>query len=281
MQTVFDQTFEDFELLIIDDGSPDDTEQTVKSFHDPRVRYIKHTQNQGEGGARNTGVKHAEGEYIAFLDDDDEWFPNKLELQVALLDAQPNVGFVHSALIDFYAETGEEVEKKRPVEAVSGKVFDRLLQNFVILSTVIARKACFDAVGPFDLGIPAGLDYDMWVRISQQYEFAYIDVPLIKYRMHLNKLGRNFDLQIRGNEAFINKYREYVSVPGKPNSMRYFKLGLLYGFVNDLKNARRIYFKSIRLYPLNPKPYAAILMTLLGPRGYRNMLSRVVKKGDV
>lgn len=123
---------------------------------------------------------------------------------------------MHSALINFYAETGEELEIKAPVEAVSGKVFDQLLQdNFVILSTVIARKACFEAVGPFDLSIPAGLDYDMWVRISQTCDFAYIDVPLIKYRMHLNKLGRNFDLQIRGNEAFINKYRQYIDVSGR------------------------------------------------------------------
>ncbi len=275
MQTVFDQTFEDFELLIIDDGSPDDTENTVKAFHDPRLRYIKHAQNQGEGAARNSGVQHAEGEYIAFLDDDDEWLPNKLQLQVELLDAQPkHVGFVHSALINFYADTGEEVEKKRPVETVSGKVFDRLLQdNFVILSTVMARKECFDAAGPFDLSIPAGLDYDMWVRISQNYEFAYIDTPLIKYRIHRNNLGSNFGLQIRGQEAFFNKYHAYISTPGKPNSIRYFKLGLLYCFTNDFKTARRIYLKSIRLYPLNPKPYAGFLMTFLGPWAYRKLLA--------
>ncbi len=281
MQTVLDQTFEDFELLIIDDGSPDDTENAVKSFHDPRVRYIKHAQNQGEGGARNTGVQHAEGEYIAFLDDDDEWFPNKLQLQVELLASQPQVGFVHSALINFYAETGEEVEIKAPVQAVSGNVFDDLLQeNFVILSTVIARKACFDAVGPFDLSIPAGLDYDMWVRISQHYEFAYIDVPLIKYRKHLNKLGRNYDLQIRGNEAFINKYNAYYNVMGKLNNTRYFRLGLLYCFVNNFKNARRNYFKAIQLYPINPKPYVAIVMTLFGQRVFQKMIGRVVKKVD-
>jgi glycosyltransferase involved in cell wall biosynthesis len=278
MQTVLAQTFEDFELLIIDDGSPDDTENTVKSFHDPRVRYVKHAQNQGEGGARNTGIQHAEGEYIAFLDDDDEWLPNKLQLQVRLLDAQPKqVGFVHSALINFYADTGEEVEKKRSVEAVSGQVFDRLLQeNFVILSTVMARKACFDAVGPFDLSIPAGLDYDMWVRLSQRYAFAYIDVPLIKYRIHRHNLGSNFSLQIRGQEAFFNKYAAYTKAPGKPNSMRYFKLGLLYGFTQDLKSARRIYLKSIRLCPLNPKPYVAFLLTFLGQRGYQKMLERIV-----
>ncbi len=279
MQTVLDQTFEDFELLIIDDGSPEDTENTVKAFHDPRVRYVKHAQNQGEGGARNTGVQHAEGAYIAFLDDDDEWLPNKLQLQVELLDAKPDVGFVHSALINFYADTGEEVEIKKPVAAVSGQVFDRLLQdNFVILSTVMARKACFDAVGPFDLSIPAGLDYDMWVRISQHYAFAYIDVPLIKYRLHRENLGSNFGLQIRGQEAFFKKYEAYTNAPGQPNSGRYFKLGLLYGFTRDLKGARRIYLKSIRLYPLNPKPYVAFLMTFLGQRGYDKMLKRVVKQ---
>lgn len=278
MQTVLDQTFEDFELLIIDDGSPDDTENVVKAFHDPRVRYVKHAQNQGEGGARNTGIQHAEGEYIAFLDDDDEWLPDKLQLQVALLDSQPQqVGFVHSALINFYADTGAELEKRRPVDQVSGNVFDKLLaENFVILSTVLIRKACFDAVGPFDVSIPAGLDYDMWVRIAQTYEFAYIDVPLIKYRIHLNNLGRNFSLQIRGNEAFINKYKAYTSVPGRPNSVRYFKLGLLYCFTHDFKTARRLYLKSIRFYPLNPKPYVAFLMTWLGQRGYHKMLNRIV-----
>lgn len=245
MQTVFDQTFEDFELLTIDDASTDDTENTVKSFHDPRVRYVKHAQNQREGGARNTGMQHAEGEYIAFLDDDDEWLPNKLQLQVDLLDAKAEVGFVHGALINLYADTVEEVVIKKSVEAVSGKVFDRLLQdNFVILSTVMARKACFDAMEPFDLSIPAGLDYDMWVHISQHYEFAYIDVPLIRYRLHRDNLGSNFNLQIRGQEAFFKKYEAYTSVPGQPNSVRYFKLGLLYGFIHDFKHARRIYRQS-------------------------------------
>ncbi len=161
---------------------------------------------------------------------------------------------------------------------MSGNVFDRLLQeNFVILSTVMVKKACFDAVGPFDLSIPAGLDYDMWVRISQQYEFAYIDIPLIKYRIHRNNLGSNFGLQIRGQEAFFNKYKAYTGVPGKPNSVRYFKLGLLYGLTHDFKNARRIYLKSIRLYPLNAKPYVAFLMTFLGQRGYQKVLERIVK----
>lgn len=183
---------------------------------------------------------------------------------------------IQEAFVRAYA--GEEAEKRRPAEAVSGKVFDRLLQdNFVILSTVMARKECFDAVGPFDLSIPAGLDYDMWVRISQHYEFAYIGEPLIKYRIHLNNLGRNFKLQIRGQEAFFNKYKAYTGVPGKPNSVRYFKLGLLYGFTHDLKTARRIYLKSIRLYPLNPKPYVAFFMTFLGQRGYMAMLERIVK----
>ncbi len=125
-QTVLDQTFQDFELLIVDDGSSDDTGNTIKSFNDPRVRYVKHAQNQGEGGARNTGMQHAKGEYIAFLDDDDEWLPNKLQLQVELLDSQPGqVGLVHSALINFCADTDEEKERRRPIGQISGKVFDR------------------------------------------------------------------------------------------------------------------------------------------------------------
>ncbi len=106
---------------------------------------------------------------------------------------------------------------KKSVEAVSGKVFDRLLQdNFVVLSTVMARKACFDAMGPFDLSIPAGLDYDMWVRISQHYEFAYIDVPLIRYRLHRDNLGSNFNLQIRGQEAFFKSTKPIRAYRANP-----------------------------------------------------------------
>ena len=235
MQTVLDQTFEDFELLIINDGSSDDTENTVESFCDPRVRYVKHAQNQGEGVARNTGMQHAKGEYIAFLDDDDEWFPNKLQLGVELLDSQPKqVGLVHSALINFHADSSDEVEKGSPVEQVSGKVFEKLMEEtFVTLSTVMARKAGFDTVGRFDLSIPAIRDYDMWVRISKKYEFAYIDLPLVKYRIHRDSITHNFRLQIRGREAFLNKYKAYTSVPGRPNSVRYFTLGLMYCFTDS------------------------------------------------
>ena len=100
IQSVLNQTFQDFEIIVVDDASEDQTTEIVRSFSDPRIRYMRHESNKGQGASRNDGIRQASGEYIALLDDDDEWLPEKLAKQVALLDSSPSqVGMIYTWLL--------------------------------------------------------------------------------------------------------------------------------------------------------------------------------------
>ena len=105
IQSVLNQTYQDFELIVVDDGSTDNTEDIIRQFQekDKRIKYIKHDKNKGGSAARNTGIKNSRGEYIAFQDSDDEWFPEKLEKQIEIIECtDPKVGIVYSDMFKIY-----------------------------------------------------------------------------------------------------------------------------------------------------------------------------------
>jgi glycosyltransferase involved in cell wall biosynthesis len=189
VRSVLDQTFSDFEVVIIDDGSTDDTPEVALRFlADPRVRYLR-TDGLGQSRAKNLGVLQARGPLVAFLDGDDEWLPTKLERQLPLF-ADPEVGVVYSGrtLID---PTGRDLPT-RPASFARGYIFDTLLvQNPVCFSSVVVRKAVFEAVGLFDPTLPLAIDYDLWLRVARHFAFDFVDEPLVRYRTgHANLSSR-------------------------------------------------------------------------------------------
>ncbi len=272
IQSVLDQTFQDLELIVIDDCSTDETAQVVKSFSDARIKYFRHEKNKGEAGGRNTGLQKAMGEYIGYLDDDDEWLPEKLELQVASLNQSPfEVGAVHCGRMDVDVETGKVLNVR--VYPESGDLFSRLLkENFLTLSSVLLRTKCFAQVGEFDCSIPYGLDYDMWLRISQKFQFECINQPLIKYGIHKNALSKNLGLQIRGYEAWLEKYDRFIKEDLKEYSRRNYILGMMYCMNGDTSKGREIILGVIKGYPMNPKAYVILVGSFLGSFGFRKML---------
>lgn len=179
IDSVLNQTFEDFEIIVIDDGSTDSTPMILKDYGN-KIRW-KSQKNRGQASALNTGMKMAKGEYIAYLDADDICLPERLEIQVKYLDEHPDVGLVYA---DFY----QIDENNNILRTIKSQPFDDflLLQqwSFIARSTVMHRRACFDEVGVFDESITGKDDWDMWVRISERFEMGYIDQPLLKYRIH-------------------------------------------------------------------------------------------------
>lgn len=173
LETVFAQTFTDFEVLIINDGSSDNIVNWVSSLADARIRLITQ-ENQGLTGAHNTGVMQAQGEYIAFLDADDLWEPSKLEKQVSCLDKNPEVGLVDTwvMLID---ETGKSTGTVLKTNA-EGNVWKQIIQcpTVVCGSSPLVRNACFQEVGLFDPEMGGSSDWDMWIRIASRYSFGLI-----------------------------------------------------------------------------------------------------------
>lgn len=193
LESVLNQTYNDFEIIIVNDGSSDNSEGTIKGFKDPRIKYF-YQHNQGIGLARNRAIRESSGEYIAFLDQDDLWLPAKLEEEIALFERDPDIGLVFCDTVFF--NRNEELfryyDKKKPPE---GRVFGQLLKKyFLSLETVMIRRNVLDKTGLFPDYMMAE-EYNLFLRIAYWFAFAYVDKPLAKYRLHEKNYswGRELD----------------------------------------------------------------------------------------
>lgn len=183
VDSALNQTYKDFEIIVIDDGSKDNTPNILETYGS-KIKW-KSQENKGQASAINEGINMAEGKYIAYLDADDVCLPERFENQVKYLDEHFNVGLVFS---DRYQinENGkiQRIMKSRPHDN-----FVLLQDNYIPRSSVMHKRECLDEVGLFDESITGGDDLDMWIRISEKFEMGYIGKPLIKYRVHKENIS--------------------------------------------------------------------------------------------
>jgi len=205
VESAINQTFTDLEVLIIDDGSSDQTVEWASQITDPRVKLISQ-KNKGLSGARNTGIAHAQGEYVALLDADDIWEPTKLEKQVRCLEDDPAVGLVDTwaVLVDEQGKsTGEVIGS-----STEGNVWQRLVEFQTVCccgSTSLIRRSCFETVGVFDQDLRFFEDLDIFIRIAAHYSFAFVKEPLIRYRQHPNNMSKNCQGMLEAFRTIIEK----------------------------------------------------------------------------
>ena len=178
IKSVQEQTFLDIEILIGDDGSTDGTKDEIFSLHDPRIIYNWAVNSGGPSAPRNWGMQSAKGKYIAFLDSDDTWLPQKLEKQIAFMEKQPELGLSHTYMLD--AET-ENLLKRNDYK--NGYVSEELFMstNFIATSTVILKRHVIKKAGYMDIKLPVCQDFDFWLRIARHYPIYLLREPLTKH----------------------------------------------------------------------------------------------------
>jgi glycosyltransferase involved in cell wall biosynthesis len=188
IDSVLAQSYRVFELIVVDDGSTDDTKNRLESYGD-RITVI-HQANRGVSAARNAGIQAASGEYIALLDSDDVWLPQKLERQIAFFKTRPQAVICQTE--EIWIRNGVRVNPGKRHKKHSGMIFEKTLPLCLVSpSAVMIRKSLFDEVGLFDESLPACEDYDLWLRVCWKYPVHLIETPLIvKYGGHADQLSR-------------------------------------------------------------------------------------------
>jgi len=279
IRSVLGQTLQDWELIVVDDGSTDNTREVVAAFADPRIHYI-HQQNRGNPAARNAALRVVSGEYVAFLDADDVWFPEKLEKQVAKLDRlPPTVGLVYSDVYLFNNEDGTIIRSflqgRRPPQ---GRILRELLGPdgwFISDTGSLIRREVFQRVGLYDESLWWYEDWEMWVRIAAAYEVAALDEPLARCRRHSANLSKAPEGMYRHGEAARRKVMAgYPLSRQERRALEHNRAHheYLYGMdqlrLGKRGEARKALLRSLRLRPGERKTYIHLGLPLLSPRLY-------------
>ena len=269
IESVLNQSYRNFELLIVDDSSNDNTTEIANSFKDSRISFLQHHAAMGASAARNTALRTCKGEYVAFLDDDDEWLTTKLEKQMKVFSkAPPEVGIVYTA----YWKIEKHHKSYMPTKDIikkEGHVHDDLLEgNFIALPSVIIRKKYLDSVGLFSEQMPRLQDWDLFIRLSKKYQFIFIDEPLLINYCSKDSISSNDAALAEAMELILKKNFDDIKKNMKLLLKYYIIIGNLFVSIKKMKKARRYFANAIKKQPWNIKFLSAFLTTVLGQNTY-------------
>jgi glycosyltransferase involved in cell wall biosynthesis len=276
IRSVLAQTYQDFELIIVDDGSTDNTERLVKSFNSKKIRYIRHRENKGPAAARNTGIRSAKGDFIAFQDSDDEWVSEKLEKQMrALATAPPEVGIVYTSVYITTKNNRKRFGAYASLAPKEGDVFSSLLKGrFVLPSTTVIKRECFERAGVFDERLSPIEDSELSLRFSRHYHFKCINEPLVLYYPQPDSISKNKSARIKPYKLILEMYFEDIKQDKRILANCYFRLGNILCSAGELSQGRSYLIKSIALYPLDIRATGAFLVSFLGAKIYNMVAQR-------
>jgi glycosyltransferase involved in cell wall biosynthesis len=281
IESICNQTFSRFELLVIDDGSSDRTREIVLSFSGRiDVKYLRHDVNLGIARSINDGLRRASGGFIAFLDHDDLWLSEFLETQLKYLTEHPDVGMVHSDIRTIDDE-GKILEYSaaacRHRHQPSGFVFrDLFMHSMICGNSVLIRKECFDRLGLWDEGL-RWADYHMWLRVARHYRIDYVPKVLTAYRQHASQDTRGTidplvakPIGVQTLEQLLEEDPRIRAELGDATVRRrlaslYFEVAYRWFELGDFVRARAGTRQALRQSPLNLRYLAAFLGTYLAP----------------
>jgi glycosyltransferase involved in cell wall biosynthesis len=288
INSVLNQTYDNIEIIVVDDNDADseyrrETEEFLERYADvDNLLYLKHKKNKNGAAARNTGINNAKGEYIAFLDDDDEWLSEKIEFQVEAIENLEVTAVYCNHFVrnnnQLYTVTAE----------IKGNIYKNLLKGNCtsMTSSILIKKSELLKVNGFDERLASFQDYDLWLRLFKDNKIDFIDETLVivdrelsEYRVSHNLEGRLGALKVIISkwEKEINKYSNTKEFKNKYKKMAFLSNAKMVMKNGDRLASIKLYLKALRIHPLDIKIYAYILLALLGEKVY-SLIEGVHKK---
>jgi len=270
------QSFGDFEIIVIDDGSIDATAE-IAAAQDPRVRVVQQP-NQGIAVARNVGISHARGEWIAFMDHDDLWHPQKLRAQCAVLDRDPGCGIVYGEFLRWDPLTppifpDEAIDSTWVDADFSGFILSQLVRtNWVLLSTAVIRRSVFETVGLFDPAMPPADDWDIVIRAAEHFRFVKLAQAVALYRVHggqtsLKLTPRNVEFELRARALERANALGSAGLDMNDINQRQFRALFNYGYLQYraglYDEARKTFGTSLRFRETSGKALAYVVASFV------------------
>lgn len=285
IRSVLAQSLADLELIVVDDGSTDDTPTLVAQIGDPRLRLIRVPHSGLPPATRNRGLRESRGRFVALLDADDLWLPRKLEAQVRCLEISSSAGCVHTAVHHLVNGTVEEAPPLRhDARVIEGsEAIPRLLtRNFIYNSSTMVRREIFDQVG-YLLEEPGFLmvdDFDLWLRMAEVgWGFSYVAEPLVLYRVRPDSVSRDTLLDLTCTLRVLDRAKArapevYQKFRGPfRRRMRYVQQNLAELRIrNGLPGGLRALVHSVCLEPLSARAWAWLMLAFLGPGARTRLL---------
>jgi glycosyltransferase involved in cell wall biosynthesis len=292
LQSVIDQTFADFEIVVVDDGSTDGTRAAVVGL-DRRILYL-YQSNAGASAARNRGIAAATGDVLSFLDADDLWLPNKLAAQMAFINRHPKLALVFADSDEFESDVvhcTSLLQKSgfRPAlnDIPIREAFQKLLlENFIPTSTVLVRKVCLDRVGAFDPVLTNAEDRDMWLRIAATFPVGCIPEVLSRKRVVLSGLSRNVENALRSRVRLWTRAHERYPVLAPMRvvtpllTATYLQLGFLLLQKDSSREARGMALKCLNI-SRNPRQWllaTSLVILSVGGSGFAESMFRLKRR---
>ncbi len=269
IESVLRQSYSDFELIVVDDCSKDETRMVLSTIADPRVRAIFHEKNGGASLARNTGARAASGTWIAFQDSDDEWLPTKLELQMARLeDGDYVAGYCGMVIFGSLDPTPGSRPTLRylpgdDMPLPDGDLLAKLLRDsFISTQTLMVRRDVLVAEQYFDPSMPSLEDWDLAIRLARRGLIAFVDEPLVIQRFSPNSLTHSRLNAVRARTRIVEKNLDLLASNPSLLAYHYHDIGGAWRDLGEFGKARRYLQKALRLAPLSPHSMASLAYTI-------------------
>jgi glycosyltransferase involved in cell wall biosynthesis len=263
--SVLRQDYRNVELLVVDDASTDHTARVVANLQDPCVKLLRQELNAGPYAARARAIDAARGELIAFIDDDDEWFPGKLRRQLAFFRAQPDIALVHSAVVDVFTDGST---RRRALHRRANQYRENLCQDRLATSSVVVKRSAIYEAGGFDQSLRAFGDWDLWLRILRIHSAAAVEQPLVTVNLRAGSIQRgSVEAFERTRRIVLEKHRpelQRLGLERRALSLHQYAVAAKLQLAGRAQEARGRALQSLRLKP-SAEALALLGMTCMRP----------------